>query len=198
MRVISAVACLTLLGAASSSAKAKREALPPATPAPAVSIAGVKVQMTAATLEEDCSGQGAPYAPQKAERAKSVSDDDVGCAQTSMQLSIVSEKLEKPALMTVTRVEFFDRDGKSLGELTPRAPTRWNAESGLYESWDQKIAAAQNLSVSYPLSAPPWDKLPGRWGQTFVMKATISIGGKNKTVQRDVQTQARLPPGVKT
>lgn len=206
MRVIGAFALLALLG---TTANAKMALRPPTTPAPAVSIGGVKVQMTAATLEEDCSGAGAPYpapapAPEavpqirRSERTKNAVDLERGCAQTSMQLSIVSENLEKPASVSVTKVEFFDESGKSLGELTPRAPMVWNATSGVYEAWDQKIGDAQNLSVSYSLSTPPWDKLPRRWGQTFVMKAAIAIGEKNETVQRDVQTQTRLPPGVKT
>jgi len=70
----------------------------------------------------------------------------------------------------------------------------------MYQAWDQSVAPRQELSVSYALSEPPWDGVPNRRAQTYVLKAVITIGGGEQAVQREVSVAAPtiLPPNVKT
>lgn len=181
---------------------------PPVPPAPA--SPAVTVQMTAATLADDCGGS-APRArpPAPAKSAKwDRADADVSargakakrqCEQTSMQLSIVSKAGGGPTELRVKKVEIFDEKGTSLGELTARSPTVWSAQ-GSYVAWDENIAPAQELSVSYVLSQPAWGPSTERWNKTYVVKAVVSVGGADRTVGTDVliAAPASLPANVKT
>lgn len=215
MRRMTALFLVVLAGCATADAKTK------AKPAAA---AGVTVQMIAATLGEDCGGTGAPYStplpaetPKKrgrkvglvdrsAPRAPAVASEsdsmqgERACQQTSMQFSVVAGALDAAQTISVKKVEIFDKKGKSIGVLTPRNPVAWNAKSGAYEEWNESVKANANLSVSYALSSPNWGPQTDRWGQTYVMKATLTVGGKDQTLSRDVQTEAetRLPPGAVT
>lgn len=193
-------------------------AAPPAKPAPAVKFAKppiiapapapaakVTVGLTAVTLADDC---GAP-----AGAARRQDRDDAGpsrnrgasasprrCEQTSMQLSVISDATSAPTEIRIKKVELFDDNGKSLGELVPRQPTWWSA-NGVYEAWDQKVAAGAQLSVSYLLSQPAWDHVPSRWNRTFTLKVTVTIGGADQSVQKDVHIKSpptSLPPNVRT
>src|SRR3954465_4793069 len=89
---------------------------PPVTMAPAVTVGGVKVQMIAATLAEDCGGTGGPDfnpIPEKKGRRRGPSEASAGaapmqrsmaqrvCRQTSMQLSVIAGAMEKPASISV-------------------------------------------------------------------------------------------------
>lgn len=191
---------------------------PPATP-PATA-GKVTVIMTAATLADDCGG-APPWGPPTAATDKratkgqapgpELADMDAAprakakmsmerrrCEQTSMQLSVTSAGGGAPAKIAVKKVEIFDASGKSLGVLTASSPTRWTDKS-MYEAWDEQVPPDQKLSVSYALSQPSWP-MTDRMNQTYTMKATITVGGSDQTVAKDVQVrvEASLPPGVKT
>lgn len=167
----------------------------------------VAVQMTAATLGDDCGG-GRPSVPtkiektEKSDRSNSVSPKGKRkrrCEQTSMQLSVVASADVAATDMRVKKVELFDESGKLVGELVPGTPAVWS-ETGAYVPWNEKIAPAKTLSVTYALSEPDWSKVSDRWNQTFVVKAVVTVGGVDQTVEHDVEAAAEtsLPPGVKT
>lgn len=116
-----------------------------------------------------------------------------------MQLSVIAPAGATASQLTVKKVELFDDKGVLIGEVTPRAPTVW-AQDGTYKPWDQQVAAGQQLSVSYALSQPPWGEVTGRWNRTYVVKAVITVGGADRSVQFDVHVAAptMLPPNVRT
>jgi hypothetical protein len=149
--------------------------------------------MTAATLADDCGG-----GPVKSKQ-KSALKADRACDQSSMQLSIKMAAGGAATRLTVKKVELFDDKGARIAVLTARAPTVWTKD-GMYEAWDQKIAPGKELSVSYALNQPPWGAVSNRRNRTYVLKAVVTVGGKDQGVQRDVHITARtsLPPGVKT
>ena len=224
MRIKNAFMGITLLGlgcTSVNSAELTASPAPKTTATVAGAIGGVTVEMISATLAEDCGGTGAPYyAPPEIQKKKGRKKDKPSagspapagesmqrsmsgpraCQQTSMQLSVVAGKLTDKATISVKKVEFFDKKGKLIGELTPRNPMAWSAKDGAYQDWDQTVASDQSLAVTYALSAPNWSGVAERWGGTFVMKATVTVGGKDQTVQHDVttETQTRLPPGAVT
>ena len=181
--------------------------MPPPTPAPPpppATVSRVTVQMTSATLADDCGG-GPPAPKAKAKSALKADESASGgrarraCDQSSMQLSVVAAPGGSPTLLTVKKVELFDDKGALIGELTPRTPTVWS-QNGTYQAWDGTIAPAQELAVSYALSQPPWGNVTSRWNRTYVLKAVLTVGGGDQAVQRDVQIAAPtfLPPNVKT
>jgi hypothetical protein len=185
---------------------------PAPTPAPAPAPApAVKVQMTAATLADDCGGAPPSTPPKqkaktalKREPASSSKADSAfaarrRCEQSSMQLSIDAPTGARPGELHVKRVELLDDKGASLGELAASSPTMWS-DSGSYIPWDQKIEPGHELSVSYVLAQPKWGAVKDRWNKTYVVKAVITVDGADQTVQQDVVVTAptSLPPNVKT
>lgn len=172
--------------------------------------AAISVEMTAATLADDCGGgpNTAPLVPAKA--AKHKSDEgppDPGakakakrrCEQSSIQLAIVAPAGAEPAALAVRSVELFGESGALVGKLEARAPSVWSEADG-YTPWDQGIEPGEDLSVSYALTQPDWSTVDDRWNQTFTVKAVVSIAGDDRTVQQTVAVAAptSLPPGVKT
>lgn len=182
---------------------------PEAEPEPDPVAAAIDVQMTAATLANDCGGgpNTPPQAPsakaatklEKSDEAPSKSKAKRRCEQSSIQLAIVAPAGAEPAEVAVRSVELFLESGASVGKLEARAPSVWSEAEG-YMPWDQKIAPGQDLSVSYAVTEPDWSNVEDRWNQTFKVEAVLSIGGSDRTVQQRVAVDAptSLPPGVKT
>jgi hypothetical protein len=184
----------------------KPEALPNTKPEVASAIT---VEMTAATLADDCGGgpNTPPQAPpvktaakrEKSDEAPSKSKAKRRCEQSSIQLAIAAPAGAEPAEVAVKSVELFLESGTSIDKLEARAPSVWSDADG-YMPWDQSIEPGQDLSVSYALTEPDWTKVQDRWNQTYTVKAVLSIGGSEETVQQIVAVAAptSLPPGVKT
>lgn len=186
-------------------------------PTASAKAAEVTVVMSSATLGDDC-GEGLAPAPappkQKAsvrdaeaapEKAASMTQDGAragvaarrACQQTSMQLSIAAGPEAKATEVRVKKVQLLDKTGKVVAELTARSPNVW-ATDGAYSPWDQKITAGKTLSVRYPLSAPGPDAKERN--EVYTLKAIVTVGGKDQTVQREVEvfTYTSLPPGAVT
>lgn len=131
---------------------------------------------------QDCSGGRRPQA----------------CEQTSMQLSFTSTH-PQPSKIEVKKVELLDDSGKLLGELTAQPAMRWGTDK--YEAWDQMVPANQTVSASYPLSALPYDKMGGRYqahDKQFQLRVTVSVGGKDQTVEKKAIAPTMLEPAVPT
>jgi hypothetical protein len=188
------------------------KAPPPKPPVTAPAAPQVTVEMTAATLADAC-GDAPPMRPpvprektadrleSPAQRSRSsVSRGVRACEQTSMQLAVASPATAQPVQIAVKKVELYDASGKLLGELAARLPTVWTDASSAYKPWDQKVAAGAQLSVSYLLSPPDWGAIGGRRAVMYTVKAVITIGGTETTVQHDVEIEAEttLPPNVRT
>jgi len=180
----------------------------------------VRVELAAVTLGDDCGDHGfipPPIAMAPAEApmppppgAAAPCNPSMGscggsyvqhCDQTSMQLSLRASDGSEPTNVRVKLVELLDTDGKLLAKLAPRSPTRWTTD-GSYTPWDQTIAPNQTLAASYSLSAPDWNTLTGsRWNahsKTFQLRVILTIGSKDRTVDRQSITPAMLPPPVPT
>ncbi|MEO8700191.1 MAG: hypothetical protein ABI867_09110 [Kofleriaceae bacterium] len=202
-----ALVLVSLLGCSKAQTASPSEVKPPPVSQP--DVKPIAVQMTAATLADDCGGgpmrPPQPKTPPKESLAAPRSEEarsrgDVACQQSSMQLAITSSKDTKAGELTVKSVELFDEAGVSLGKLAWRAPSRWSADKAVYEAWDQKIAPSQELAVSYALAQPDWSGVKDRRNKTFVLRATVAIGGADQTLSQTVEVAAptSLPPNVRT
>jgi len=178
---------------------------PPTEPTPPTS-GNVTVQMTAATLADDCGGPPAPAKVSAGVKSKEMAAGATrgararrACEQSSMQLSVVAPAGAAASQLAVKQVELFDDKGAKIGDLTARTSSVWDAD-GTYHAWDQNVAPGQELSVSYALSEPPWSRVPDRRSRSYVLKAVITVGGADQSVQRDVTVDAPtiLPPNVRT
>jgi hypothetical protein len=167
----------------------------------------ISVDLAAVTLGDDCGpppspSSSVPAAPAPADQApakpgRAVPGYRGNCNQTSMQLQI---KVLNPATFKIKKVELLDDKGKLLEVLTPRSPRMWN--QNVYRAWDEKVPSGTTVRAMYDLTMPNWDKLTGgRWNahtKAFQVRVTVSIGGANKTVEKQSITAARLPPPVPT
>ncbi|MFO0618017.1 MAG: hypothetical protein U0414_35830 [Polyangiaceae bacterium] len=177
---------------------------PPAASSPPRRAAlDVSVVLVAATLADDCGGDaGARPAPvlSKGDSAESEKSAKAKrrCEQTSMQLSITSDKGNVPARLIVKKVELFDASSRSVGVLASSDPTVWD-ESGGYVPWDERIAPASALAVSYALGQPPFEPDDAR-DQTYTLKAVVSVDGVDRSITKEVvlSTHANRPALIKT
>ena len=206
------LALLLVLSAACTKAGTGNESPPgePAQARPAVAPIPVpakvtpktvtRIELTAVTLADDCGGTApAQKSLHDDKRAKSKQDAAYQrrCEQTSMQLSITAGDAGK---IQIKSVELFDDAGKSLGTLAASKPTRWSDANGLYEAWDESVAAGTTSSVSYVLAQPKFDPGEARWNRTYTLKTVLTVGGVDQTAQKDVTLTAptTLPANVKT
>lgn len=194
---------------------AKPEAEPPVDPTPepepAPEASGVNVQMTAATLADDCGGgPNTPARPRAKAKPKPTAKGDQPakskakrakrrCKQSSIQLAVTAPEGTPSAKLAVKSVELLLTNGTSLGMLDTRAPSVW-ADGDGYSPWDETVNPGDDLSVSYAVTQPDWSQVNDRRSQTYTMKAVVSIAGTDQTLEQSVvlDIPTALPPGVKT
>ncbi|MFN0246057.1 MAG: hypothetical protein ACKV2T_04065 [Kofleriaceae bacterium] len=187
----------------------------PVPPAPTRTAPSARVELTAVTLADDCGGatpSSAPKArsqeemeaPSSRARGDSSSTTQRGararrCEQTSMQLAITASAAMN---MKVKSVKLYDDNGILVGTLTAARPTKWSTSAAKYETWNESLPANTTINVSYVLSQPSWTNVSDRWNKTFTLKAVVSVGGVDKTTQKDVtltvSAPTSLPPNVRT
>lgn len=188
---------LLVVAVLACSLNARSEMAAKRAPEPPVAIPGsaLTVQLAAVTLGDDCGATAEPSKSKMKREAKA----DRACEQSSMQLALVAGNGEAPMDFRVKKVELYDDAGQLIGELTARSPTVWS-EAGTYQAWDQRVAPAKKLSVSYALSAPNWSSVKGRWNKTYVLKAIVAVGAGVQTVKKEVHLEAEtiMPANVKT
>lgn len=175
---------------------------------PPKNLPKVDVAIAAVTLADDCgSGPTMPPAEDEAPQASqdrasttvsagaSMSMAKRACEQSSIQLR-VANTTTGAAKVAIQRIELYDDSGTKVGELTPRAPSRWSATDYTYASWDEQVAANETLQVSYALSAPGVSR-----GATYTVKLVVTAGdGNERTLEQKttLEAEASLPPGVVT
>lgn len=178
----------------------------------------VVVELAAVTLGDDCGDHGSipppvasagkPHPGVMAVPAEAPPGDICEncapyrphCDQTSMQLSLRATTGTGSTTVSIKRVELLDSRGNFLSDLSARAPTRWDGAT--YTPWNQNVDAGQTLAASYSLSSPNWNELTGgRWQahtKSFQLRVTLTVGSKNRTVDKQSITPALLEPAVPT
>ncbi|MBX3162232.1 MAG: hypothetical protein KF773_40080 [Deltaproteobacteria bacterium] len=160
---------------------------------PTTSDPVVSVELSGATLADDCGDAVTPARPapeaQEQERRRAPSKDASAtmaaedepapggcldpsncrgptrapCVPTSMQLAVRAPSDAVPATLRIKKVELLDPKGAVVDTLEARGPSRWN-DDGAYVAWDERIAPGQKVAASYLLSTPDWNQLAGgKW-----------------------------------
>ncbi len=177
---------------------------------PPIKASTVEVSIASVTLADDC-GTGPttiPTAPTQIAQARAVDEPagrsmakgasmsqaqgDRACEQSSIQLR-VENGTTVASTVAIHKIELIDDNGIKVGELTPRAPSRWAADT--YQVWDQQVAPSEVLQVSYALSAPSVSR-----GASYTVRVTIAAGDGERTIEQrtTLEAEASLPPGVVT
>ncbi len=176
---------------------------------PPVKVAKVDVAIASVTLADDCGGGPTTAPAEPAEKlaqadaesmqkpgpgARMMSETmgDRACEQSSIQLRIANDT-KTGSKVAIQKIELLDESGTKVADLTPRAPSRWASDS--YQTWDEQIAPADVLQVSYALSAPNVAA-----GATYTVRVTIAAGDEERTLEQKttLEAEATLPPGVVT
>jgi hypothetical protein len=164
--------------------------------------APVDVAIASVKLADDCPDEVADAKAERSMAGDCAQDSDCSfprvCEQTMLQVSFRSSGSES-ASVSIKRVELLDANGKKVGTLTARKPTRW-AQNGTYITWNQTVAGGELLSASYALSAPDWGALPGGRDPTatYKVRVTFAVGGGEKTVEKQAVVSAFSEPNVVT
>ncbi len=179
---------------------------PPPTKPPVTPPGAIVIDLASVSLAEDCGGGPAHLSVETSSQkrrpgpsvAQSSQAGDQACEQTTMQLKITAGAA---GAIKIKRVELLDPSGKAVGELTPRAPSKW-ADDG-YHAWDEHVEAGQDLTTSYALSAPDWSKLPGGRDPSvaYRVRVTIAVGDDERTLDKPAMIEGPalpLPEGVVT
>jgi len=118
-----------------------------------------------------------------------------------MQLTLTPAAGFSGSNVKIKRVELLDTKGKVVQTLTATAPMQWSASAGAYVAWDEKLGK-DAVKATYRLSAPDYDKLTkGRInapGYTFQLRVVVTVGGSDRTVEKQAITPARVEPMVVT
>jgi hypothetical protein len=186
----------------------------PTTTTPPTTAGKVAVTIASVTLADDCgtgptavppppapaqapaeklaAGDSASQQPSAGASMKSMAMADRACEQSSIQLR-VANPTATASKVTVQRVELLDASGTKVGELTPRAPSRWADDT--YAEWNEQVAASETLSVSYALSAPNVMR-----GATYTVRVVVGSADGERTLEQKLtlEAEASLPPGVVT
>lgn len=178
-------------------------------------VGDVMVEIAGVTLGDDCGGGVVPPPPPvtPAKRAPGNPPADIAapgavtenaryrCQQTSLQLAVRAGDLPAATPVAIKKVELLDAEGKVLEALAASSPVWWS-EKGAYEPWDQKIAPNQLAAVSYVLTTPHWDTMPGgMYGQAnkqFQVRVTVAIGAKDQVIEKKAIQPTMMPPAVPT
>jgi hypothetical protein len=167
--------------------------------------AEIRVEIASVTLGQECD----PHAGAKAEAAikadadvsaeaaadKSASKRKRACEQSTLQLSVWGAQVGKPVELRLGAVELLDEQGRTLGRLVAREPTRF--DGGVYHAWDRQIAPRSTQTVSYKLGEAP---VPIAHGTGYRVQVHVTVGGRDRKVTKAVRLEspAYLPPDVKT
>lgn len=169
--------------------------------------AAIAIDIASVSLAEDC-GAGAqpadPVRPRTPSPSSAQPDDgdapsegEAACEQTTLQLSIRAKSAGKIA---IKRVELLAADGKRVGTLRSRSPSKW--VSGDYQPWNERVEPGQT-TASYALSQPDWDKLSkGRDPSVaYRVRVVIEVDGAERVFDKQATVEAPaypMPEGVVT
>jgi len=151
----------------------------------------VDASIASVTLAEDC-GMGAGLIG--GERCDSSGDCPSLCQQSSLQLRLVASAEGAEVPFEIVSVRVIDPESGAATSITASNP-RTFADG--YIAWDETIAPAESLSVSYDTTAPSWGALGAEsfgWGHVYHVEVVVRIDG----IERTLGAEAMREPEIAT
>lgn len=159
----------------------------------------VRVEIASVTLGQECDPQAGAKAEAHVKADAAAPAESAkrkrACEQSTLQLSVWGAQVGKPVELRLGTVELLDEQGRALGRLVAREPTRY--DGSVYRAWDQQVAPASSQTVSYKLGAAP---VPIARDTGYRVQVHVTVGGRERTVTKALRLEspAYLPPDVKT
>jgi hypothetical protein len=79
---------------------------------------------------------------------------------------------------------------------------QWSASAGAYQKWNEKLAGKDPVRATYNLTSPDWNKLTGGRmnapSHVFQLRVIVTVGGAERTIEKQAITPARVEPMVVT
>lgn len=174
------VVALTLVACPSS-----KDAGPGANPKPSqpsLVERGLRVEVSAVSLADDCDGLPAGLAAD----CDPGGDCSLPCQQTSMQMSFGSDGPTQAVAVKILEVRLFAKEtGELVDKLSARAPSRWVDDDGSYQSWDEQLPPNADTKAKYDLGAPDWAEIDHTPNTLFYIEVDVEIDGTVTTVESD-------------
>lgn len=111
------------------------------------------------------------------------------CTQSTVQLTIAHDGKETlPFEVKAMRLTQAGQGGV-LASVPYRGPQRWVDSGSRYEPWDEKLAAATELKVSYKLGEPDWSLVSkaigsdDTYGKRYVLEVDVAFAGRTITLR---------------
>jgi hypothetical protein len=162
----------------------------------------VTATLAAATLGDDCGGNGPSASKGAGISADCAELPDGGgcggsfvCQQSNMQLTFQAKGdasfVAASAKIQIVAVRLLlESDASVLDDLTAREPSVWNGSS--YATWNETITAGQSLKTSYKLSAPDWatignGKSWNTYSQKYLLEVVLTIDGVTRTLRSNAE-----------
>lgn len=110
------------------------------------------------------------------------------CAQSTVQLALRSDRAGP---FRIEAVRVLEAAGKRVaGSSTLRGPTQWGAQTSTYQRWDERVAAGEDLQISYKLGELDLSaagELVGdrfdTYAGPFMLELDVSVGGERRTIR---------------
>ncbi len=151
----------------------------------------VDASIASVTLGEDC-GMGAGLIG--GERCDSEGPCPSLCQQSSVQLRLVAGAEGAEVPFEIVSIRVIDPESGSATSITARNPRVF--VDG-YAAWDETIAPAESLSVSYETTSPSWGALGGGadsfgWGHVYRVEMVVRIDGVERTLRADAMREPEI------
>lgn len=112
--------------------------------------------------------------------------------EPSLQLSIRSSDT-RALPIKIKNVELVEESGLLVATFTPQTPMRWN-DQGTFVAWNETVGGGEILAATYSLGTPSWQGgAHYNRAATYRMKVTVSIGTKERTVEKKVTVRPEPP-----
>ena len=152
----------------------------------------VDASIASVTLGEDC-GMGAGLIG-GAERCDSSGECPPLCQQSSVQLRLVAGAEGTEVPFEIVSIRVIDPESGEATSITARNPRVF--VDG-YVTWDETIAPAESLSVSYDTTAPSWGSLGSSadsfgWGHVYTVEMVVRIDGVERTLRADAMREPEI------
>lgn len=149
----------------------------------------VEASLSAVTLADDCPDAAQAAQGDSASGACESPDDCAPlCSQSNLQIELRAGDGTTALGFSIVEVRVIDESARKATVVT-RAPQRWDGAT--YVAWDERIAPAATLKVSYKISelVSPNDDGTRLRAVNYSVEVDVFIGGVKRTLSLDGVTR---------
>jgi hypothetical protein len=155
-------------------------------PAPTLSV---EASLSSVTLAQDCASG---LAQERLDCSGGSYACGGSCSQSSLQIHLEAGAVGEEVPFEIVSVRVLDSDVNLVGSLSARNPRVFSGDG--YAGWDQTLAPAETLDVTYDTTAPDWNASGARlgWGETYDVEVVVRIDGVERTLSAEAMREPEI------